>query len=74
MLNAWSGSRYIYIARLASEADITSVTFSDDDSGTNQIGAFRKLAGTTTVGGKEYSVWRSNNLLVQAASVTVTTG
>ena len=69
---AYAGDMHHLIARLASESDITSVLYSDDQSQTNQIGAFAKYAQTVDVGGDTYSVWVSNQALTQAADVTIT--
>lgn len=69
---AYAGSKHVLLARLASEADITSVTRSDDLSQTNQIGAFTKHGSAIDVGGTDYSVWVSNQALTQSAAVTWT--
>ena len=62
------------IWRLASEDDIASVTFSDDQSNTNQIGAYTKFGSTVTPTGESapYSVWVSDEILTQPTDVTVT--
>lgn len=70
-IQPYAGERRHLVARLASEGDIGSVVYSDDVSGTNQIGAFAKHAGTVTVGGEDYAVWVSNQMLTQAAAVTL---
>lgn len=69
---AYNGEKHLLIARLASEADITSVLFSDDPSQTNQIGAFTKFGSTVTKDGSVYDVWVSNQLLAQSAALTIT--
>ena len=69
---AYAGSRYLLLARLDSEDDIVSVLFSDDQSMTNQIGAFTKAGATVGVGGDAYAVWVSNQALTQAAALTIT--
>ena len=69
---AYDGEKHVLLGRLASEADITSVTRSDDLSQTNQVGAFTKYASAVNVGGSDYSVWVSNQALTQSAAVTWT--
>ncbi|MYH70308.1 MAG: hypothetical protein F4147_09525 [Gammaproteobacteria bacterium] len=69
---AYDGSQHVLLARLDSEADITSVTRSDDQSGTNQVGAFTKHSAAITVSGSDYNVWVSNQALTQDAAVTWT--
>ena len=69
---AYDGSKHVLLARLASEADITSVKRSDDLSQTNQIGAFTKHGSAVSVGGTDYNVWVSNQALTQSAAVTWT--
>ena len=54
---------YILIARLATEADITSVILESDPTMQNQIGGFTKFGSTVTVGGVDYSVWVSDQSL-----------
>lgn len=71
-LEAYDGEKHMLIARLASEADITSVKFSDDTSQTNQIGVFTKYGSTVRKNNKDYEVWVSNNLLAQPNAVTIT--
>ena len=76
-IEAYAGSRYHLIARLASESDITRVVYSDDASQTNQIGAFTKFGSTVTPAGPpaatgEFDVWVSNQALTQSANVTIT--
>ena len=67
---------YMLIARLATEGDITSVVFSDDQSQTNQIGAFTKHANTVVPTGETevFSVWVSNQMLTQPAEAQATVG
>ena len=67
-------NRYMLIARLATEDDILSVTFSDDQSGLNQVAAFAKYSSTVvpTVESEAFNVWVSNQLLTQAAAADVT--
>lgn len=71
---AYSGSMHHLIARLASEGDITSVTYSDDQSATNQIGVFTKFGSTVMPTGETeaFNVWVSDQSLSQAADVVVT--
>ena len=69
-INAYAGERHVLVARLASESDLIRIMRSDDDSGTNQIGAFSKHGGTVNKGGAAYNVWVSNQALSQAANVT----
>lgn len=68
--------RYMLIARLDSEPDIVEVTFSDDPSQTNQVGAFTKHSGTVNIAGQsgDFAVWVSNQLLTQPAEATATVG
>ena len=68
--------RYMLIARLDSEPDITSVRFSDDQSMSNQVGAFTKHSGTVNIAGQvgDFAVWVSNQLLTQPAPATATVG
>lgn len=65
---------YMLIARLASEDDIAEVFFSDDQSHTNQIGAFTKFGATVVPPGETepYNVWVSDELLTQPDDVIVT--
>ena len=67
-------NRYMLIARLATEDDILSVMFSDDQSGLNQAAAFTKYSSTVvpTVESEAFNVWVSNQLLTQAAAADVT--
>ena len=62
---AYTGERYLLLARLATEDDFTSVLFSDDNSNTNQIGAFAKFSGTVTPTGETlpFNVWVSNQAI-----------
>ena len=69
---AYSGGKHHLIARLSSESDITSVLYSDDQSQTNQIGAFTEYGSTVAHGTDLYNVWVSNQLLTQTAAVIVT--
>ena len=71
-IEAYAGDMYHLIFRLESEGDITSVLYSDDQSQTNQIGAFTKYAQTVDVAGDTYSAWVSNQALLQSANVTLT--
>ena len=71
-IGPWTGSQRLLIARLASEPDIVSVTFSDDPSMDNEIHAFSKHGSTVDYSGRDYDVWVSNQPLIQAAAVTVT--
>ena len=71
-LRAYQGERYLLIARLASEPDITSVLFSDDSSQTNQIGVFTKQTATVSIGGDDYNVWVSDEDVSQPTDVTIT--
>lgn len=64
-------SQYLLIARLASEADITSVVLSSDPTMQNQIGAFAKFGSTVTVSGDAYNVWVSNQSLTFTADTDV---
>ena len=70
-IEAYAGNRHVLIARLATEADITVVRRSDDQSGTNQIGAFSQFANTVIPMGEtlQFNVWVSNQALTQDANV-----
>ena len=71
---AYAGSRYLLIARLASESDITSILFSDDSSQTNQVGIVTKWGSAIVPTGETdaYNVWVSNQALTQADDLTIT--
>ena len=68
---AYAGDMHLLIGRLEDEPDISAVRFSDDQSNTNQIGAFTKAAATVHRGGDDFNVWVSNQLLTQTQAVTV---
>ena len=70
-VDSYDGERYLLIARLATEADLSSVIFSDDDSVTNQVGAFEKFAQTVEVGGNAYNAWVSEEALEQPDDINV---
>ena len=72
VIRAYEGEKHVLIARLRSEADLGSLKRGDDDSQTNQIGAFSKSSTTVVKDGKTYKVWVSNQALEQTASVTWT--
>ena len=63
----------ILIYRAAAQPDIVSVLFSDDDSDTNQLGAFTKYNSTVipTSETAPFNVWVSNQLLTQAVAATM---
>ena len=64
---------HILVFRLATEPDITTALFSDDDSNTNQIGAFTKFGSNVTVSGAAYKVWVGNRAItVPSPGVTLT--
>ena len=71
---AYIGNRHHLIARLASEDDIVSVTYSNDPTMLNSVGGFTKQAGTIMPPGEteEFSVWISNHALTNAADVEIT--
>ena len=71
---AYTGNRHHLIARLASEDDIVSVTYSNDPTMLNSVGGFTKQAGTIMPPGEteEFSVWISNHALTNAADVEIT--
>ena len=73
-IDAYAGSMYLLIFRLASESDISSVVFSDDPSRDNAAGAFTKYGATLIPPGETeaFSVWISNQALTQAVDVTIT--
>ena len=74
VIPAFAGGKYFVIARLVSEGDIVSVTFSTDVSRLNQLGAFSKYAGVISPPGKtaDYSVWVTNREVLNALGVTIT--
>ena len=69
---AYAGEKHLVIGRLATEPDVTSVLFSDDTSQTNQIGAFTRASGVVGLGGQDWAVWVSNQLLTQSADLGIT--
>ena len=73
-VDAYAGSMYLLIFRLATEADIFSVVFSDDPSRDNAAGAFTKHGATLIPPGETeaFNVWVSNQALTQAVDVTIT--
>lgn len=74
IIPAYAGDMHHLIARLATENDIISVMYSDDQSQTNQIGAFTKFASTVvpTSAIQPFNVWVSEQALSQPAPVTIT--
>ena len=72
LILAYAGEKHLLIGRLASEPLISSVLFSDDQSNTNQVGAFAKAADPVDRGGDDYDVWVSHQLLSQSADLIVT--
>ena len=74
VITGYSGDMHILVARLAAESDFTRLVRSDDDSQTNQLGAFTKFASTVIPSGETmaYNVWVSNQALSQTADVTWT--
>ena len=73
---AYVGNKHLLIARLATESDILSVTFSDDTSNTNQIGVFTKYGSTVVPTGEmeAFDVWVSDKLLEQTDVLIITVG
>ena len=73
---AYVGESRQLIARLASEPDITSVLYSDDSSSTNQIGVFTKYGQTVIPFGQveDFTVWVSNQKLIQPDDLVITIG
>ena len=74
VIPAFSGEKHLIIARLASEGDIASVTFSIDSTNTNQVGVFDKYANTLVPPTKSeaYTIWVTEDPVTNAAGVTVT--
>lgn len=68
---AVSGERLL-IARLASEGDITFVSFSFDVTMTNQLGGLTKFGSMVSVSGANYNAWIGNQELTVAAPFTAT--
>ena len=73
-LSSYAGFKHLLIARLATESDILSVTFSDDTSNTNQAGVFTKYGSTVIPTGetRAFNVWVTNNAVDQPNPVTIT--
>ena len=71
---AYAGAKHHLIARLATEADIVSVVYSDDPTGLNQISGFMKYGSTVIPTGASaaYSVWVSEHALTQPATASIT--
>ena len=71
---AYAGEKHLLIAKLASEPPITRVTFSDDSSNTNSIGAFTLYSNTIIPPGEteEFTVLISNQMLIQPHLVVIT--
>lgn len=65
-------NKHIIILRLASESDIESVIFSDDDSHTNQVGAFTKYGSTVTRSSMAFAAWVSNQVLTHPNAIQMT--
>lgn len=74
VIPAYAGNRRILIARLASEGDIATVRFSNDQSQINQMGAFSKHGSTVVPMGETepFVVWVGNQAVTNAADVTIT--
>ena len=74
VIPAYAGHRHHLIARLATEGDITSVLYSDDPTMANAIGAYIKFGNTLVPPGETepFTVWITEQALLQAADVTVT--
>ena len=74
VVDAYAGEMHLIVARLATEGDITSLTFSDDQSNTNQIGAFSKYNAEVIPAGQaeSFAAWVSNQPLSQTADLTIT--
>ena len=71
---AYAGAKHHLIARLATEADIVSVVYSDDPTSLNQISGFMKYGSTVIPTGASaaYSVWVSEHALTQPATASIT--
>ena len=74
VIPAYAGHRHHLIARLATEGDITSVLYSDDPTMANAIGAYIKFGNTLVPPGETepFTVWITEQALLQAADVTIT--
>ena len=74
VIPAYAGHRHHLIARLATEGDITSVLYSDDPTMDNAIGAYIKFGNTLVPPGETepFTVWITEQALLQAADVTIT--
>lgn len=70
----FANSRYVVIAQLASEPDISSIMI----GGLEQVGTFEKVAGTAQVGGQTFEFYYSRNTLlgsvVSGTELTITRG
>ena len=75
VIPAYAGNRYLLIARLATEGDISSVRFSGDGAHLNQFGAFSKYTvGTVMPTGEvqPFNVWVTNQNVTLDDDATVT--
>ena len=72
---AYAGNKHQLIARLATEADITTVFYSDDPTNLNAIGVFTKQVAKVTPTGEAagtlFNVWVSDQALINRADVTL---
>ena len=73
---AYVGNKHLLIARLSTEADIKSVTLSNDVGGINQFGGFTKFATTVSIPNKAgaFNVWVSNQAITNTALLVITVG
>ena len=58
---------HVLLWRIATESDITSVVFTSDPTGVNQISAFTKWPDTIELNGESGNVWVSNQSLTFTA-------
>ena len=69
---AYTGEKYMLVARLASEPDISMISFSDNIE-SNAFGAFSKFSTTVVPDGEvdDFTVWVSNQALSNQLNVTI---
>ena len=64
--------KHLLIGRRAGEPELKSLHFSDDDSNTNMLGGWTEYASPVDVGGVDYNVLVSQQLLFQPTDATAT--
>ena len=69
VLPTWSGNEYMGFAVPDTTGDITGINL----DGIQQFGAFQRIAGTLTISGTAYKVWRSNNQINFSGATAILT-